>query len=621
MKRIFSLILCVLMLVPCFAAIVSAEEVDDGYKNCALDNGIGTYASSQWNYDSNPKYINNDVLEDSYRFWRPEGVDRNPALDDRIQYCGLKSSTQYYEVKEVVLYVDKYGKADAHDGNPYDNNIHYIIEALVLGEWIKIGEAYNNDAQPVEGADRKAVATLKIDVEDVVTRDIRVNCTEWGRWRKSTEHLPEEERWHDWWLVPIVHEVQLWGVDAPPPPWDVPAGAVLSTNACLGGLIEATSTNDIQGIYAALAVDDKTMPDLATPKPYWQSAQIKKDATPTIWTIFDRPYDIVNVSANFGGSVDGVIMKYDIQILVNGAWESLVEGAEATSSVTPQDNVVYELPEKKNVEGVKFIFTEVTGGDRAILTEMGALIDSEYKVENESGEMVDANKCVFLKDYMTPNRKQSTGAGNLAILGTAYASSVMTYANASSIEYINDGGIAKNENKAWFAETFVKGTYCGVILKTYYNVDKVVLYFNDPITGDVNGEHVMSVDIQVKDTDGTFKTIKAGVTSYDQTKNEYVVSVQFDAPVRTNDIRIVYQSNGMVFPYIKELEVYSSEYMYMGYYGHALGPRTNKGKAPNAVEDFAARTLIPRSKYLDKISPIQYFEVTKNFDIKVLAWI
>ena len=91
--------------------------------------------------------------------------------------------------------------------------------------------------------------------------------------------------------------------------------------------------------------------------------------------------------------------------------------------------------------------------------------------------------------------------------------------------------------------------------------------------------------------------------------------------VETDDIRIVYNSNGMVFPYIKELEVFSSEFMYMSYYGHPLGNRTMKGKAPNLVTDFAARTLIPRSKYLDKISPIQYFEVTKNFDIKVLAWI
>ena len=258
--------------------------------------------------------------------------------------------------------------------------------------------------------------------------------------------------------------------------------------------------------------------------------------------------------------------------------------------------------------------------------------------------MVDANKCVYLRDYMTANRKQSTAVGNLAVFGSAYASSVLSYANIASVEFINDGGIAKNEDKSWFAQTFVKGSYCGVILKEAYNVDKVVLYFNDPITGETSGDCVMEVDIQAKNANGEFVTVKSGVTSYDQTKREYIVSVQLDAPVLTDDIRIVYQSNGMVFPYIKELEVYSSEFYYGAYRGYQIGQRTNGGKNVNVLADFANKTPIPRSKYLDKISPIQYFDiptstsmlrttqldklapiqyfnVMNNYDIKVLAWI
>ncbi len=624
MKRILSLILCVLMLVPCLAVIASAEEYNDEYRNFAIDDTMGSYASSIWNNDSQPKFINNDVLEDSYRFWRPDSVGRNPAIDDKMQYCGLKSSGQYYEVREVVIY---------HDYNGADNDILYTIKALVLGEWITIGSARDSETEKDVGKDRKNVGRLVIDVQDVVTKEIRLECSEWGRWSTANQSKPESERWHDWWKVPIIHELQTWGVESPPPPWDVPDGAVLSTNACLGGMSDASSINTMAQVYPALAVDDNKLPTASSPKTYWQAGTA--GAGQSVWTMFDRPYDIENVTANFGGSVDGVTMKYDVQVCVNGVWEYIAQNLEVTSSVAQQDDVVIsEFDPPKNVEGVKFIFTEVSGGsgaanrNRAILTEMGALIDNDYKIfDEERGEMVEANKCVFLRDYMTANRKQSTGAGNLAIFGTAYASSVMSYSNISNVAYINDGGIQKNEDYSWFASSFVKGTYCGVTLKDTYNVDKIVLYFNDPVTDRyvygnnyVSDVQVMEFDIQAK-VDGEFKTIKTGVTSYDQTKREYVVSVQLDAPVATDDIRIVYTSNAMVFPYIKELEVYSSEFLYRGYLGYQIGLRANGGKAGNLINDFAAKTLIPRSSYLDKISPIQYFEVTKNFDIKVLAWI
>ena len=638
MKRILSLILCVLMLVPCFALITSAAgELNEEYRNFALD--MGAYATSIWNNDSDPKYINNDVLSSSYQFWRPDAVGRNPAIDDTQQYCGLKSSGQYYLVQEMAIYVDI---------DTPDNNICYTIKALVLGEWVEIGKAYNQDAVPVKGHGREEwLGVVTIDVDDVVTREIRVEVTEWGRWSVGNEGKPKDEApgsaWHDWWRVPIVHEVQAWGVDSLPPPWDVPSGAVLSTNACLGGMANASSSNTFLNIYPALATDDNKLPTQSTPRPYWQAGT--KGAGQSVWTEFDRAYDIDNITANFGGSANGITMKYDVQVLVDGTWQYLAQGLEATATLDPQvDTVIAEFETPMNIAGVKFIFTEVSGGN-ALLTEMGAEINPNYQVWDETrGEMVDANKCVYLRDYMTANRKQSTAVGNLAIFGSAYASSVMSYANISSVEFINDGGIAKNEDKSWFAQTFVKGSYCGVILKEAYNVDKVVLYFNDPITGETSGDCVMEVDIQAKNANGEFVTVKSGVTSYDQTKREYIVSVQLDAPVLTDDIRIVYQSNGMVFPYIKELEVYSSEFYYGAYRGYKIGQRTNGGKAVNVLADFANKTPIPRSNYLDKISPIQYFDiptstsmlrttqldklapiqyfnVMNNYDIKVLAWI
>lgn len=636
MKRILSLILIVLMLVPCLAVFAGAKELNTEYRNFALD--MGSYATSIWNNDSDPKYINNDVLSSSYQFWRPDAVGRNPAIDDQNQYCGLKSSGQYYLLQEMKIYVDI---------DTPDNNICYTVQALVLGEWIDIGKAYNQSAERVTGHGREEwLGVVTIDVEDVVTREVRVLVTEWGRWSVGNEGKDKEQApgsaWHDWWRVPIVHEVQAWGVESLPPPWDVPSGAVLSTNACLGGMADASSSNTFLNIYPALATDDNKLPTTTTPRPYWQAG--KRGAGQSVWTEFDRAYDIDNITANFGGSADGIEMTYDVQVLVNGVWENLVQGLKSTSTLDPQeDTVIAEFDTPKNIAGIKFIFTEVTGGN-ALLTEMGAEINPNYKVWDEARQdYVDANKCVFLRDYMTANRKQSTAIGNLAVFGSAYASSIMSYANIASVDYINDGGVARNENFSWFAETFEKGAYCGVVLKEAYNVDKVILYFNDPITGDVAGTNVMEVDIQVKNANGEFVTVKSGVTSYDQTKREYIVSVQFDAPVLTDDVRIVYQSNGMVFPYIKELEVYSSEFYYGAYRGYQIGQRINGGKAPNVLEDFAKKSPIPRSNYLDKISPIQYFEIpstsmiraaqmdklapiqyfriAKQYDINVLAWI
>ena len=663
MKRILSLILCVLMLVPCFAMIITAEDtgISDEYKNFALDDGVGSYGSSKWNNDSDPKYINNGELWDSYRFWRPEGVGRGPTVDDSLQYCGLKYNAHYYEVDKVVLYVDHWGP---------ENDILYTIKALVLGEWVEIGSA--RAAKGVGDEKHEGLDIITIDVENVVTKNIRVECTEWGRWATSCiqrdengdpvldkdgnyiynngfddPNTPEDEtgpNWHHWWKVPIVHEVQTWGTEAPAPPWDVPDGAILSTNACLSGFAGASSVNTFLGTYPALSNDNVKMPTLSVAIPYWQAGQA---GAQSVWSTFDQPYDIDNVSVNFGGSVDGMTMKYDVQVEsidpVTGekTWETIAVDQTVTTSVAGQDDIVFTFDgKKKNATAVKVIFKEVSGGSGlALLTEMGALISAdniqratdengkfivengEYvAAKNEIGETVVLNKCVFLNDFLTPDRKQSTSVKNLACFGSAYASSVMTYANISSVDYINDGGIL-DENFSWFSSTFVKGTYCGVELKENYNVSKVVMYFNDPITGDVNGDCVMEVDIQYKNAEGKFVTAKEGVTSYDSKNKTYVVSVMFDAPVNTNDIRVVYNSNGMVFPYIKELEVYSNDFFYDAYLGYNPGQRPMGGKVANTADELAPRTLIPRSKYLDKISPIQYFEIAMRFGIDVLSWI
>ena len=634
MKRLISLILCVLMIVPlfAFASFAADEELNTTRHNFA---GLGsTYATSKWNNDSDPKFLNNDTLYHSYQYWRPDAYGRNPAINEQDQLCGLKFQTgKYYEVQEVVIYNCKY------DPNPFEdhglmltNNIKYTVEALVLGEWIVIGEARNNDdcnvymmkdvkddKGNVIGQERVRasdgghyIGIMTIDVTDTVTKHIRIRTTNWGRYADGTEEEkdmvidPETSQitypasYHNWWNVPIVHEIQTWGIEAPAPAWDVPEGAELSTNACLSGFADATDSDQLMNFYPGRVNDNLLVPPLSGADAYWKA--LKKGAQ-TVTCQFDQAYDIANVAVNFGASIDGTNLTYNIQLQrPDGTWVDVITGATATTTSAPADSIVTELPQEVRATAMRVVFTSVSGNkEQAILTEMVATISPT----NVSDAGVAMDKCVFLKDYITEAKKESAAIGNLAWFGTAYASSTMTYANISSVEYINDGKTATNEDFSWIARTFEKGTYCGVVLPQKNKVDKVVLYFNDKITGDVKGDCVMSVDIQVKQADGTFKTVKSGVTTYDQTNKEYIVSVSFE-PVETDDVRIVFQSNGTVFPYIKELEVYSTEFVYGSYQGYPTD-RMWGGKDVLADNDFAYRTVAKRSKYLDLISPVQQF--------------
>ena len=135
MKKIISLILCVLMIVPLFA--FSSTAANDGKSEEAYNFAPkgSAYATSQWNNDSDPRYINNGDTSDSYRYWRPNGHGRDPNMDDTEQHCGIRfQGGQYYEIQEVVIYNYMEGKS---------NDIKYVVEALVLGEWIVIGESRN----------------------------------------------------------------------------------------------------------------------------------------------------------------------------------------------------------------------------------------------------------------------------------------------------------------------------------------------------------------------------------------------------------------------------------------------------------------------------------------------
>ena len=682
MKKALSLILCVLMLVPCFAWQIVADE---GQATGELENialyGM-TYHSSTFNNDRSAKYLNNGFLWNSYQMWEPSSTGRNTGpCDDTLQYCGMKFNT-YYEGESMTIYMKKWDaidgafcvgckteytneqlkdleyKTDSKTGQQVrksakcptcadvtitsfltdqHNNIKYTIKALIYGEWKTLGVAYNNDLQyyvpegenSVQGGNNAFVeipfyeydedGNLVLDANGnpipfkANTKNIRIECTEYGRyakWYTDQGYDPDKSPlWDHWWKMPVMHEVIIMGRKGYKPDFDVPEGAMLSTNAALGGFAGATSSTTAR--YPGLGNDN-----ISTTS--WKGNNV--GGVDEFWIDFDTAYAISNISLNFGGMNEtdsGIDLEYTISIKKGNNWQVLKRG-EKTKTLT--DVITDKLNTDKlktyaindiGISGVKISFTssKKNGSDvKPVVNEIIAQITKGTKPD----------KTIFYADYMTVARKASTATGNLACYGTAYASSSFEYSSISDPIYLIDGNTS-DDSFAWFAANFDKGTYCGVTLKEAHEITKVVLYFNDAVTEGKPQDHVMQFEIQAK-VNNKYVTIGAG-TSYDTNKKSPIVSVAV-TPTVTDDIRVVYISNGMVFPFLKELEVYSSEYIYSPYVGYGLdSSRTLHGRALTSAESFARRSAVKRADYLDVISPIQYFNVLAKFGISVEKWI
>ena len=560
MKKIISLIICVLMIVPCFAfaAFAEGEAVD---RNIA---DIGsTYATSNWNNDSNARWMIDGIKDSWWQFWRPGSKEqpggRNETVDDANQYFGLKY-TKYYEFIEVDLYVLKYDSK---------NNINYNLKALVMGEWVDLGTVKNSEMTDTYKMGDSTYGKISFKLDDyVTTKNIRICLSNYGINPGGSGN---------YWDVPIVQEIEVIGKEGKAPEFDVPEGAVLSTDAVLGGMCSASSS--AIPTYPAKACDNNKAGS------YWQ-ADYETDGE---WwmTEFDKAHPIDSISVNFGGSTDGVSFTYDISLLgTDGKWKTVVSGQTANTTATVADATTFPI-DTKEATALKITFTGATGG-AALISEIGAHI-------------ADGGKCIFLADYMSAERQKSTAAGNIACYGTPYASSTLGYAGAAYVESINDGKIA-NTSPSWFADSRGKGEYCGVVLKEKHTINKVVLYFNDDVTGDVSGDHVLSFEIQVNDGED-FITVGRG-TSYDKDRKKYVASIELDRAIETDDVRVVFTSNGLLYPYLKELEVYEGDFVYGGYVGFPTN-YTEGGAA--LTKSFADKTVALRAKILDVRSPIATF--------------
>ena len=155
------------------------------------------YHSSKWNADSDSSTIIDGNYNSSYEFWRPSSSGRDETIDDTLQYCGIEFENKQ-AVQKIVLYIFS-----------IDFHTKFTVKALVDGEWIIIGEAYNTDAIVIESLkvnySNGKIGLIEINLEsELITDNIRVECTEYGAYAPGATE-------HDWWMVPVIQEVEIFG--------------------------------------------------------------------------------------------------------------------------------------------------------------------------------------------------------------------------------------------------------------------------------------------------------------------------------------------------------------------------------------------------------------------------
>lgn len=591
MKKFLSILLCLLMIVPCFAFVALAEEeTEEEASNVALDAGIK--ASSYWNASTLPKSATNGVTKKDIggghnNYWRPSYPGRDTWTGGEAGKASFqltfKGKNRGYKILEGVDIWVKFGAEGCKVCNPT-----YDVQALINGVWTSVGKASESSATAVDGKPEAGI--IHIDFPETVTVDGTVCQVNAKALRFMIDNFGSTgcgAGWH----CPIIYEFEVWGKTGFIPEIDLHDGALLSTNAALSGHRDASSSMNNQ--YPYLGADNYDS--------FWAS----KATTDGEWfeVSFDKGYDLEKLELNFGsiiieaGSNETFTYTISTAVLVDGVWKDLGE-QDVTTSTGKANNVEVALGTNNiEVEGVKVTFVS-TGGAQAAINEVIATI-------------ADGKKCEFLAEYLTTYRRQSAANGNLAIYGEPYAYSVMDHLGISDISYINDGGIATSDF-AWYSKGFEMGQYCGVTLEEESKVNKVVLYFNDGIIGQYNARDyfVFGFDVQAK-IDGEFVTVAKG-TSYNATKEEYIVSIEFDE-VEATDIRIAFTDIDIGFTYIKELEVYgSTRYNDFSTYAHG---RKNVAKTTSFGDAF----VIGRANFSVLANPLRTM-LTIN-DIRASLWI
>jgi hypothetical protein len=512
---------------------------------------------SNYNLDSKPPYLNDGIIKgqiNNYMQWRPQTVQRDPSVEGTDPWIKFKFD-EYKEISSVTVLVD----------HGYTEDDVLIFEALVQGEWVHLGTSKYSESPGYEN--EPGVRAVGVEIPyGITTKQIRVTFSEYLSWDP-----------------PMVCECFIMGKTGIAPEFDVPEGAYLSTNVALSGYAAASSSQVNR--YPALGNDDNSLS-------FWASKSTENNQWFTV--NFDKAYSLGEIGLNlsaikFVNDEDSTPVNeaynysVKIELMVNGSWSVAYEGNVAT---TEGSDGIYtkQLDTPVTATAIKVTYIN-TSGNAAALTELIA-------------KTSDGQKCMYTGDVISIHQKSSTAGGNLSCYGTPYAESTFTFSGISDVSFINDGLIDDNAF-IWVAATPACPVYCGIKLTEVNRVDTVVLYFNDAFGIDSEGDNfVMSFDVYCKDANGNFNKVGSG-TSYDNAAKRAVVSVTFKA-VMTDDVRIVFTSNGGRMPYLKELEVYGhndDKSVYV--YPHYSSLPTNRG-IPYITEDFSEFTVAKRSKFMAK---------------------
>lgn len=547
MKKIFTLLFCVAMLLTIVPFSAFAEDIGN-----VAPSGIA-YSSADYNEWAPKTAINNENYNDS---WQAQHPTRDPSVGSVGEYCGVKFMNQYYLVSELRICI-----------GTHSNEVTYGINVLVEGEWIEVAERKESDATEIDGRSW-FIIPLK---EPLTTNNVRVIGKDY-----ATSN----------WDLPLVKEVEIYGVKTETPELVVPEGGIITYNAALQGLAYASSS--AEGQYSALINNNKNDQRL------WNADGDELPAYVGVKLADTRTVSRIVVMTG-APEESSYTVSFNIEAEIDGVRTVLTSAA-----CSSENNYIleYTLPEKIRTDDVRIVYTDTT-----VTPQLSEL------------EIWSDERNVFMEEGLTEAELNSAAKGNLAIFGTPYSEN--TFDLYAVVDVINDGKIS-GKNASWAAFGNTVPTYCGVVLAQPAAVNKVVLYFEEQAEP---GTHVMSFEVQALINDA-YVTL-ASDFSYNKTVG-YVAIVEFDTTV-TTDIRILFTKNGDIFPSVNEIEVYAETNEiapYDGYvieetFGGAVKPSGYDQAVLDATEVLTYDTTTRNS--LPDYIPAKSYDINSTLKVTLLA--
>lgn len=526
MKKVISTFLALIFMLTCAPVICLADESAE-LTNIA-PNGLA-YCSTMKNSNWTPPNSINDGLPNDWHGWEPKYPTIEPGQNTSLgfsgEYCGIKFlNNEYYEIYEINMHIGLHAL--------YRQNATYKIEALVEGVWTEIVTLKDEQFKPNEYASYedamendknnyhiRADYSYKLTTP-ITTNNIRISVSDFGKNYPGGDVL----------IFPYIYEVELIGKRGITPDISLPEGAYFHQNAAYNSISSATSSTRL--FYPFRAIDND-------PTTGWRPSSL--EAGQGITLTLEKEYSIDKFVLNFSNVVGAPLdYKLKIEALVNGTWQKLFDGS--TYNETDATYITeYKLAEAVKTGAVRMIFEEALARPVTLC---------EFEAHIAAGD-----RSYFNPSRFTDHQKFSSAKGNLAIMGTAYASANL--APYSELSFINDG-MSFATSKVWFGGTLEIPVSCGVKLDNTYTVNKVVVYCDEP---NLIGDDVTSFNIIAK-VDGQDKIIASG-KSYDPTKKvegshtRYTTVYDFPEGVVTDDVRLEFTRGNLTIPNVLELEIYS----------------------------------------------------------------